>query len=102
MIDPPIAFLAENRYNLSIVSARTIITIGLLLLSLSAGLLAFSASTEDEMEQALTLVIARFCGLGSFGVGVFALSQSRFTLGGIILLVSVILPFISLSIMGKM
>lgn len=79
---------------------------GWLLLALSGVFLYLSteallADQEGSQMKTLTyLTISRLAGIGSFVIGVVAIFNQRWTPGGLLLIGSVILPFVALFVHG--
>ncbi len=85
---------------------RWIIAGGWLSLVLSAVFLSVStdyilSAESDEMSTLIYLSAARIFGIGGFLAGVVAIFNQRWTTGAILLIGSVVLPFVSLFVHGS-
>ena len=69
---------------------------------LSAVFLALSFAAGANMWMAIWLTIARIFGIGGFVIGLIAIFNRRWTVGCLLLLISVGLPFASLIYHGTL
>lgn len=62
----------------------------------------FSETTEVQNVSITYMLFARLCGITAFCIGVYCIFNQRWTAGALLLLGSIVLPFISLFVHGTM